>query len=291
MTEQFISKILPNTVGIDAGESLTKIVYCKDKKLHSLLFSTKKEKEEINDFSTSNSTQFDRFHFTGGKSFEMYNRLKNKVNAKLINEFEANAKGTSFLYELENSEELKSSLLVSIGTGTSMVYIGSGTSTGDDTKHLGGSALGGAFFMGCVKLLFGEMDYKSAINLAEKGDRYKIDLKVGDIYESDDTRVEPLFREFTAASFGKINEFFVVESLKKEDLINSLICMVGENIGLLSVKTAELQNLENIIFCGGFLKDNAVLKSILQILCLVNRKKPNFLNNSEYIGAIGIISK
>jgi type II pantothenate kinase len=285
MTEQLISKIIPNTVGIDAGESLTKIVYSKDKKLHSLLFSTKKEKEEINDFLTSNSTQYDRFHFTGGKSFEMYNRLKNKFNAKLINEFEANAKGTSFLYELENTEELKSSLLVSIGTGTSMVLLG------DEIKHLGGSALGGAFFMGFLKLLFGETDYKSAIDLATKGDRYKIDLKVGDIYESEDTRVEPLFREFTAASFGKINELFAVESLKKEDLINSLICIVGENIGLLSVKTAELQNLENIVFCGGFLKNNTVLKSILQILCLVNQKKPIFLNNSEYIGALGIILK
>ena len=51
----------------------------------------------------------------------------------------------------------------------------------DSFKHLGGSAMGGSFFMALMKTLFKITDYEEAINLAQKGNRYNVDLKVSDI--------------------------------------------------------------------------------------------------------------
>jgi type II pantothenate kinase len=240
--------------------------------------------DEVKALLKEKSTQIDAIFFTGGKSFILYNDLKTEFKANLINEFDANARGTKLLIDLEKEEMIKSALLVTIGTGTSIVLLG------EKPDHLGGSALGGAFFMGVLKLLYNETDYNSAVTAAIKGNRYHIDLKVGDIYHPEDDRVDHLFRQFTAASFGKINEFADTKSIKREDLINSLICLIGENVGTLGIKMAELQEIENIVYCGGFLKENEVLKSLLRVLCLVNRKNPIFLNNSEYIGALGAIS-
>ena len=109
--------------------------------------------------------------------------------ANLINEFEANVSGIKFLYNMEKKKELSRSLIVSIGTGTSIVLID------ENLKHLGGSALGGGFFMGLIKTLFKMNDFHEAIDLAKKGNRYNVDLKVSDIYSQEDKRVDLLFRE------------------------------------------------------------------------------------------------
>ncbi|MHA1728484.1 MAG: hypothetical protein ACTSWY_07100 [Promethearchaeota archaeon] len=178
--------------------------------------------------------------------------------------------------------------MVTIGTGTSIVL-----KTGNNThvEHIGGTALGGAFFMGLLKILYNDIDFQTAINLAKEGDRFNIDLKVGDIYDLKDKRVEILFREFTAASFGKINDVYDIKKLHKTDLINALINLIGENIGIICVNKAELHNIKNIIFSGGLLKNNDILTSILRVLCLVNQKNPIFLKNSEYQGALGILAR
>jgi len=79
---------------------------------------------------------------------------------------------------------------------------------------LGGSAMGGGFFMGLIKLLFNMDDYFDAIELVRKGNRFNVDLKVADIYDIDDTRVDKLFREFTAASLGKIKKDFDIQKIE-----------------------------------------------------------------------------
>ena len=143
--------------------------------------------------------------------------------------------------------------------------------------------------MGIIKLLFNLNDFQEAINLAKKGNRYKVDLKVSDIYSLEDNRVDLLFREFTAASLGKIDMKFKNESLKKEDFINSIICMIGENLGTIATVIAANNDVTDIVFCGGFLKENRILKKVLSLLCKVKNKKAIFLKNSEFCAAIGAL--
>jgi len=43
------------------------------------------------------------------------------------------------------------------------------------------------------------------------------------------------------------------------------------------------------VFCGGFLKENRILKKVLSLLCKVKNKKAIFLKNSEFCAAIGAL--
>jgi len=268
--------ISSDVVGIDIGQSLTKVAYRKENEIMLSMSQTGSDFREIIEFLDFNRKNFNFINFTGGK-------YSNEIKTNLINEFEANIEGLEFLYKHYKNRTLPPSLVVTIGTGTSIVL------KSDIVEHIGGSAMGGGLFMGLIKLLFNMGDYFDAIELARKGNRFSIDLKVADIYDIEDTRVDKLFREFTAASLGKIKKDFDIKSLKKEDLINSLIGIIGENIGTIATLMAENYNVKNIVFCGGFLMGNKTVKQILSLLCKFKRKKAIFLKNSEYGGAIGAL--
>jgi type II pantothenate kinase len=276
--------IIPSgKIGIDMGQSLSKLVYLEDAELVLSLFPTKKSIAAIKDLLNSKMGQFNTLNFTGGKSYNLYREYCDGFPANLINEFEANVKGLEFLFSLEKKKELPRSLVVTIGTGTSIVL------KNDKIQHLGGSALGGGFFMGLIKTLFDLNNFQEAMNLSKKGNRYNIDLKVSDIYSPEDNRVDLLFREFTAASLGKIDEEFQVNLLKREDFISSIICLIGENLGSIATITADKNNVKDIVFSGGFLKENKILKKILSLTCKINQKKAIFLKNSEFCAAIGAL--
>ncbi|UCD02487.1 MAG: hypothetical protein JSV23_05610 [Promethearchaeota archaeon] len=276
-------KIPPDRIGIDMGQSLTKFAYSHGNELKLTSFHSQTSFPSIKEFLNSKKDQFRTFNFTGGKSFELHKEYSTNYKANLINEFEANVRGIEFLHNLEKKKELSRSLIVTIGTGTSIVL------KDDKFEHLGGSALGGGFFMGIIKAIFNMNNFHEAINIAKKGNRYNVDLKVSDIYDPNDTRVDLLFREFTAASLGKIDVNFNNKSLKKEDFINSIICLIGENLGTIAISMADNNNVTDIVFSGGFLRENKILKKILSLLCKVNKKKAIFLKNSEFSAAIGVL--
>ena len=275
--------ISSDVVGIDIGQSLTKVAYRKGNEIVLSMSQTGSDFREIIEFLDFNKKKFKVINFTGGKAFSPYKKYSNETKTNLINEFEANIEGLEFLYKHYKNRALPASVVVTIGTGTSIVL------KSDNVEHIGGSAMGGGLFMGLIKLLFNMDDYFEAIDLARKGNRFNIDLKVADIYDVEDIRVDKLFREFTAASLGKIKKDFDIKSLKKEDLINSLIGMIGENIGTIATLMAENHNIKNIVFCGGFLMGNKTVKQILSLLCKFKKKKPVFIENSEFAGAIGAL--
>jgi len=276
-----VIEIPSDKIGIDMGQTLSKIVYLDNNELNLSSFPTQTSLSEIKALLNAKKDQLRIFNFTGGRSFELYTEYSKDFKSNLINEFEANVKGIEFLHTWEKKKELPHSLIVTIGTGTSIVL------KNESIKHLGGSALGGGFFMGLIKTIFNLDNFLEVINLAKKGNRYNVDLKVSDIYHSDDKRIDLLFREFTAASLGKIDENFDIKSLKQEDFINSIICLIGENLGTIANAMADDNDVTDIVFCGGFLKENKILKKILSLLCKVNKKRGVFLKNSEFCAAIG----
>jgi type II pantothenate kinase len=281
------SSIIPTTtVGIDIGQSLTKIAYLREEEIILNWAKTSSDFSSIDEFIESNKNLFNSINFTGGKCYLPYKKYADEYETKIFSEFDANIKGIEFLYKHTKNKLMPSSLVVTLGTGTSIVL------KTDVISHIGGTAMGGGFFMGLIRLLFQNTiaDYLDAISYANKGDRYQVDLKVGDIYNIDDNRVDKLFREFTAASLGKINENFEVNSTKKEDIILSLIGSIGENIGTIATLMAKNHELKHIFFCGGFLIRNKPLKQTLALICKYNGMKPIFLENSVFAGAIGALS-
>ncbi len=278
-----INKIPNDKIGIDMGQTLSKLAYLEGEELSLITFPTQTKDSKFEKVLESKEAQFTNYSFTGGKSFNLYKKYSKNFQASLIDEFKANTTGIKFLYNQEKKKELPRSLIVSIGTGTSIVLID------DKFEHLGGSALGGGFFMGLIKVLFNLNDFREAIRYGKRGNRYNVDLKVSDIYSPEDKRVDLLFREFTAASLGKINQNLDISSLNKDDIINAIICMIGENLGSIATSIAELNKVKEIVFCGGFLIENRILKNIISLLCKVKNKKPIFLKNSEFCAAIGAL--
>lgn len=269
-----------DTIGIDMGQTLIKIALIEGNDLNLLIMPTRADYKDIKTFLMSKKGQYTKFIFTGGKAFSLNKEFSKEVESILLNEFEANSKGIEMLYALNKKKELPPSLVVSIGTGTSIVL------KKESFQHLGGTALGGGFFMGLLKLIFNETNYKESVDAAIKGDRYGIDLKVSDIYDADDNRVDNIFREFTAASFGKVE---YIKSVKKEDLINSVISLIAENIGMLASFLANKEDVKDIVFCGGFTIDNKILRKAISRICMFQQKKAVFLKNSEFMGAIGAL--
>ena len=269
-----------DTIGIDMGQTLTKIALVEEKNLNLLIIPTQTDFQEIRSFLESKKSHYNKFVFTGGKAFGLNKEFASEVNSSLLNEFEANSKGIESLYMLNKKKELPPSLVVSIGTGTSIVL------KRESFQHLGGTALGGGFFMGLLKLIYNETSYKEAVNVAVKGDRYGIDLKVSDIYDDEDNRVDSIFREFTAASFGKVED---IKSAKKEDLLHSVISLIAENIGMLASFLAAKEDVNDIVFCGGFTIENKILRKAISRICMFQQKKAIFLKNAEFMGAIGAL--
>ena len=272
-----------DTIGVDMGQTLSKLAYLEKNELKLSYFPTQTDLASIEKTIEMKIGQFKRINFTGGKSFNLFQTYSKSKETNIINEFEANVKGIEIMHLLEKKKVLPPSLIVTIGTGTSLV------SKRDTHEHLGGTAMGGGFFMGIIKTLFNINNFQEAMGLAKNGNRYDVDLKVSDIYAPKDDRVDLLFREFTAASLGKIDLNYDMKMLKKEDVINSLISMIGENIGTIANLMADKNKISSIVFCGGFLKENKIARKILSLMCRVNQKKAIFLKNSEFSAAIGAL--
>lgn len=276
--EDFVPK---NILGIDIGQTLTKFAYVDTNELLLVVKPTVSTINETIDKMLKNN--FNRIHFTGGRAFNTFKNYSKKYESVILDEFTANVKGIDFLYNLKKKQEDSAVLIVSIGTGTSVVL------KSKSFEHLGGSAMGGGMFMGLIKLLYNLDDYNMIMQLATKGNRYNVDLKVSDIYVDDDSRVKDYFRAFTAASLGKINDDRFTSPLAKEDIIHSILCIIGENIGMTATLFAELYKISKIIFCGGLLRNNKILKNLLKLIAKSRNKSAIFLKNSEFAGAIGAL--
>ena len=274
---------LTNKLGIDIGQSLTKIAYFRRGELLLSFFPTKEVFEQVSNLLKVREVNIKHINLTGGKAYEIFKRYNKKFHCQLIDEFKANYTGIEFIYQNYNNNPLPPSLIVTIGTGTSMIL------KKENVTHIGGTALGGGFFMGIAKLFFDIDNYQIAIGHAKKGNRYNVDLKVSDIYNSEDTRIDDIFREFTASSLGKIDSQTDRISIRSEDVLHSIISLIGENIGSIASTTAKIHDVKFIIYCGGFTIQNSMLNSILKIISKLNKLRPIFPKNSEYCGAIGAL--
>ena len=280
-----LNQLNTNMIGIDLGQTLTKISYYDDEQLVLLLHPTVITYDFLFQFLEQKDFSNKKINITGGKGYDFRKMIEKKHNTSIFGEFEANVSGIEFLYQLKNKNVLPDCLIITIGTGTSMIL------KKEKYEHIGGSALGGGFFMALIQLLFSMDNFNDSIKLASRGNRYNVDLKVADIYSPEDTRVSSLFRQFTAASLGKISSTTKSDDYQKADLLNSLICMIGENVGTIAIEKAKSHKVKNLVFCGGFLLKNKTLQKLLLLLCTYNQMKAIFLDHSIFSGALGMLLK
>lgn len=228
-------------IGIDVGGSTTKIVG-----LHEDMSLIEPMMVRATDPLTSIYGAFGKFTVANGLGLSDISRVmitgvgSTYVNepiygldCKVVPEFPSVGHGGLYLSGLEEA------IVVSMGTGTAFIHAGKD----GRIKHLGGTGVGGGTLMGLAKKLLDMEDVSNIIDLAEKGDLNKVDLRVIDITNKD---IMPEIQgELTASNFGRISDL-----TEKEDLALGIVNMLCETVGMLSLFAARSKGVDNVVLTG-----------------------------------------
>ncbi len=206
-------------------------------------------------------------------------------------EFEAWGRGSQILLRDQGLGDEAPYLLVSLGTGTSILRV-----EGESVSRLGGTALGGGTLVGLGAALTGCPSHGEICLLAEAGDRGKVDLRVSDIYQNDEI---PLPGETTAASFGGLARWGSgaegaahpnpATSARSEDLAAAVIGLVGENVALVCGGIAQAAGIRRIVYGGATLHENPALVAILLGVTRLMGGEPVLLESGSFAGAVGAL--
>lgn len=148
-------------------------------------------------------------------------------------EFESVGRGGLYL------SGLKEAIVVSMGTGTALVYAREGL----PAEYLGGTGMGGGTLSGMSKLLLGMDDLDHVAALAADGDLSHVDLRVSDITRAGSKLGVRL--DLTAANFGRVSDL-----ASKADLSAGLFNMVFETVGMMAVFAARGKNTRDVVLTG-----------------------------------------
>ncbi len=235
-------------IGIDIGGSTTKIVgFTSDKKIIEPMFV------QANDQKTSAYGAFGKFTDTNGIKLSEIEKIMitgvgstfigdelYSIPCEHVREFDANGRGALYLSGLSEA------LVVSMGTGTAMVY-----ANGSSVSYDGGTGVGGGTLLGLSKQMLGVSDTETLFTLAKDGDLNNIDLRIGDITKKD---ISPtLSAGTTAANFGNLSELAT-----PSDIACGLINLVFETIGMVAVFAAKSRNIKDIVLIGSLTRNSEV---------------------------------
>ncbi len=255
--------ILPLTVGIDAGATLCKVAFQDGTGLRTECYPSS-QLDQVR--ARLDVWQPKRVVATGGAAWHF-------GQFPQVSEFEAWSHGARLLAARAGWTLSAPYLLVSLGTGTSILEVSDG-----GYRRVGGTALGGGTIMGLGSVLLQTASYAKIAELASRGDRSKVDLLVRDIYTGEEL---PLPGELTAANFGKL------DSKAPEDLAHAIMGLVGENVGLLCSGAARESRAATILYCGSTLLDNPTLEAILVGVCGSFGLRGLIPAEGAYCGALG----
>ncbi|HSJ95774.1 MAG TPA: hypothetical protein VLC53_01795 [Myxococcota bacterium] len=222
-----------------------------------------------------------RVGVTGGGAERLARELGSAAVA--VNEFAAWGAGAAALLAEDGAgEPAQRYLLVSLGTGTSVLLV-----DGLSVSRVGGTALGGGTLLGLAAVLLGTSDYERVVALAKGGSRREVDLLVSDIYRAGGI---PLAGDLTAANFGKLAPRLAAgERVAPEDLAHALMGLIGENVALVCAGLAAAAQVRRVVFGGSTLRGNDALVEITGAITRALGREPVFLPRGEHAGALGAL--
>ena len=214
----------------------------------------------------------DEVHVTGGGAARVAAALAGR-RIRHMSEFAAWARGAQVLAGRAGWSLPQRYLLVSLGTGTSILEI-----DGESFQRIGGTALGGGTLLGLARLLCGAESFAEAAALAAGGERGRVDLLVRDVYPEGDIALPP---DLTASNFAKL------ASREPADLAHALMGLLGENIGIIATAVAHARAIDTLVFGGSALEANPTLQEILQRTVEMGGKEARILPGGAFCGAVG----
>ncbi|WP_231637333.1 MULTISPECIES: type II pantothenate kinase [Bacillales] len=266
-------------IGIDAGGTLIKVAWMQSGALEFNKFPISQLENVAQQISGFDNA---KICITGGKAALLKSYLSKEAAEKAaeIVEFEATCSGVRYLLA-KNAILEETYILTNVGTGTSIHHVGPSSQ-----KRVGGTGVGGGTIMGLSQLLTGITDYETIVSSAVKGERDRIDLKVKHIYAGAEP---PIPGDLTASNFGNILPLVAADQLSKEELLASVIGLVGETAATVSVLAAGQCGVSSVIFIGSSFIGNDLLKEVVQNYTKLRGASPLFIDNGEYCGAIGAL--
>jgi len=221
-----------------------------------------------------------RVGVTGGGGERLARELPGAV---VVNEFAAWGAGAAAMLAQDGAgEPAQRYLLVSLGTGTSVLLV-----DGLSVSRVGGTALGGGTLVGLAAGLVGTGDFERVVALAKRGSRREVDLLVSDIYRAGGIA---LAGDLTAANFGKLAPRLAAgERVAPEDLAHAVMGLLGENVALVCTGLAAAAQVRRIVFGGSTLRGNDALVEILGGITRALGREPVFLPRGEHAGALGAL--
>jgi type II pantothenate kinase len=278
----------PEDVGLDIGATLAKVAAAQvDVDLDSAALTTfvcpARESEALIGFLSARHLRAVTATGAGARAFARLASLPFSV--ELADEFEAWGEGERVLLSRADFTPSIPHLLVSLGTGTSILRV----DEGGRISRAGGTALGGGTLSGLARLLIGieHEDHDAVAQLALEGDRKRVDLLVSDIYEGGEIALDT---DLTASNFGR------VQSPRPNDLAHALTRLVGENVGLLAGALAAAlphpaHERVDVVYAGSTVRSEGALKDILAFATDLAGARAQFLPLGAFTGAVGALAR
>lgn len=256
-------------IGIDVGGSTTKIVGFRKEKVNNVLVAPLFVRAtdpitsiygafgkfiDQNGFSLSD---IERVRMTGVGSSYITKPIYN-LPCETVPEFRSIGVGGLYLSGLSRA------VVVSMGTGTALVY----AEEGKEPEYLGGTGVGGGTLVGLSKKFLGLEDVAHIAELAAEGDLSRVDLRIGDITKKDPGLDMP--DHMTAANFGKVSDLAT-----PADMARGLLNMVFETVGMMAIFAARAKGIRDIVLTGnlstvrGAAETFASLSSLFRVSFLI----------------------
>lgn len=269
-----------NTIGIDAGGTLTKIAYTDGNNELQVRHYPSNDLAQVAAFINAHP-EIQILGMTGGRAEQLNLLLNDSLTRHSLVEFEATFRGVN--YQLKRQEGgLERCIVANIGSGTSIHY-----KNGEAYTRVSGTGIGGGTLVGLSALMTGEYDYHEISSLAATGQRKNIDLMVADIFEGMEVPA-PLDPDLTASNFGKVG-LNPPQDYVKADILATTMGLVGEVVSTLSIQLAEQYQVEHIVYIGTTLDHNTKLRDVITSYTKLKKKTAVFLGDEGFSGAIGAL--
>ncbi|MGI5979013.1 MAG: hypothetical protein ACOX66_05875 [Oscillospiraceae bacterium] len=223
-------------IGIDKGASAVKLAAMENGEvlyLKTLVGDERPLRDLYFEFLSENvlgETQVEQIAVTGvGAEKAFFEGVK--VPVLTVPEIEATGKGGTALARKSKA------IVVSIGTGTSLVLARDGNYT-----HIGGSGVGSGTLRGLSRKMFEKQDVRELFRLSEYGNRLSVDLTVGDLFSGTDT----LPPDLTASNLAKASE-----NAAEADWAKAVVNMVLEVAGSHAALACKAYGVDTVVVTGG----------------------------------------
>ncbi len=258
------------TIGIDRGASFTDFAVIES---GSFVETLSIEKRDWQSISSAYDRMTDRYQnhrtiFTGS-SADMPDRMKKEV--QIIPEIDAIGFGGATLANYSDC------IVVSIGTGTAIVYF-----SGQSARHVGGTGMGGGTIKGLSSVICNLEDPLQIEAKALKGNPSKINLTISDLgYEG----ISFLDSDMTASNFARI------KSKKTEDMAAGILCLVGETVGIIASICAREFKCQDRIVIVGKVANSQFIRHTINLVGKLYETRFTFPDNPGYATVYGAAVK